>query len=96
MSGAHVLIAVQDDGVGMRKKEKSNGNKNTKEKYRGESTGNRERMRDKEPDVSAGAKRVHGLDIVNAQLVLQYGLQARLRIFSREGQGTLVAFRLPF
>lgn len=37
----------------------------------------------------------HGLQIVNQQLVLQYGSRARLRLLSQEGSGTLVAFALP-
>lgn len=37
----------------------------------------------------------HGLQILNRQLVLRCGDNARLRFFSRKEQGTLVAFALP-
>jgi signal transduction histidine kinase len=38
---------------------------------------------------------VHGLQILNQHLILMYGRRARLRLFSREGTGTLVAFVIP-
>jgi LytS/YehU family sensor histidine kinase len=38
---------------------------------------------------------LHGLQIVNQHLILLYGRGARLRLFSQEGVGTLVAFMLP-
>ena len=37
----------------------------------------------------------HGLQILNQQLVLRYGMIARLRLFSRENVGTLVVFAVP-
>ena len=45
------------------------------------------------PPSDAPAK--HGLQILNQQLILRFGTTARLRLFSRENQGTLVIFRLP-
>ncbi len=42
--------------------------------------------------TSAG---LHGLQILNEQLRLIYGPKARLRIFSHEGNGTLVVFKIP-
>jgi LytS/YehU family sensor histidine kinase len=38
---------------------------------------------------------IHGLQILNQHLILLYGRRARLRLFSREGAGTLAAFILP-
>lgn len=38
---------------------------------------------------------LHGLQILDQHLVLLYGRKARLRLFSREGAGTLAVFLLP-
>jgi hypothetical protein len=45
------------------------------------------------PSSETGAK--HGLQILNQQLVLRYGVTARLRLFSRETQGTFAVFGVP-
>jgi hypothetical protein len=45
--------------------------------------------------IASAASAIHGLQILNQHLILMYGRRARLRIFSREGAGTLVAFILP-
>ncbi len=37
----------------------------------------------------------HGLQITTQQLVLLYGKRARVRLFSREGVGTIAAFLMP-
>ena len=37
----------------------------------------------------------HGLQLSNQQLVLRYGIFARLRFFSRPGEGTLAIFAVP-
>lgn len=39
--------------------------------------------------------RMHGLRILHEQLILLYGRRARLRLFSHENAGTLIAFVLP-
>ena len=38
---------------------------------------------------------MHGLQILNQHLILLYGRQARLRLFSREEAGTLALFAIP-
>ena len=70
-SARRVLIAVQDDGVGLT---------------------NRRQI----PSALPDSERTHGLQIVNAQLTTLYGSRARLRLFTREERGTLVAFAVPF
>lgn len=37
---------------------------------------------------------VHGLQVLDEQLVLEYGEASRIRFFSRPGKGTVVAYRL--
>ncbi len=37
----------------------------------------------------------HGLQILNQHLILLYGRQSRVRLFSREGEGTIAAFMVP-
>lgn len=73
----HVLIAVRDNGVGMKI---------------GKNLGKKCTVQGKENIIQ---DRAHGLEIANAQLRLQYGRRARLRLFSREDQGTLAAFTIP-
>lgn len=43
-------------------------------------------------DTSAG--RI-GLDNVNKRLILNYGVESRLRILSHEGLGTAISFSIP-
>jgi LytS/YehU family sensor histidine kinase len=40
-------------------------------------------------------QRIHGLQILNQQLVLLYGPESRLRLFGRDDYGTLAAFVVP-
>ena len=79
----HVLIAVLDDGVGMSASERAGLTRNLAPA--GEAAPNKE----------GDAPRLHGLEIINAQLTLLYGARSRLRLSSREDQGTRVAFVLP-
>jgi LytS/YehU family sensor histidine kinase len=37
----------------------------------------------------------HGMGIIDKQLQLLFGPRARLRVFSRKGKGTLIAFQVP-
>ena len=85
-----VLIAVRDDGVGM-KTEQGEG----REETRREELSRRDASGLNEPQNWEANKRLHGLQLANAQLVLLYGKRARLRLFSREDQGTLAAFAVP-
>jgi len=43
------------------------------------------------PDPSAS----HGMSILNQQLVLTFGPESRLRVLSRVGMGTIIAFSIP-
>jgi signal transduction histidine kinase len=69
----YILIAVQDDGVGIPRKQRTKLLSSTTEM----------------------TERTHGIGLANEQLELLYGTTARLRLFSRENCGTLVAFRIP-
>jgi LytS/YehU family sensor histidine kinase len=49
----------------------------------------------KKDALSAAPPNMHGLPILNQQLLLLYGRRARLRLFSRSDAGTLAAFAVP-
>ena len=102
----HVLIAVLDDGVGMPASERAKLTRDLASAW--EAAPHKDvddlpgRVSDTLVPVTPStvhrlpdAKRLHGLQIINAQLTLLYGARARLRLFSREDQGTRVAFVLP-
>ena len=90
-----VLIAVRDDGVGMKTKQGEGSDKTLHEELsRLDASGLNEPVLN-EPQNRDANKRLHGLQLANAQLVLLYGSRARLRLFSREEQGTLAAFAVP-
>ena len=99
----HVLIAVQDDGVGMtrRLETKTKRQQTASAQYRPEPAQAPHRnspageAENAQSGQAGGENRAHGLEIVNAQLTLLYGARARLRVFSREDQGTLAAFAVP-
>jgi LytS/YehU family sensor histidine kinase len=40
-------------------------------------------------------ERPHGIQLVNKQLELRHGYRSRIRIWSNQNEGTLVAFQVP-
>ena len=102
------LIAVQDDGVGM-SAEKCAGLRNALTPALDAAAQNAVDLPSNRLSTAPSpalvtssamqrmpeAPRLHGLQIINAQLTLLYGRRARLRLFSREDEGTLAAFVLP-
>lgn len=84
----YIIVAVADDGVGMTSAERERALP-----VCGEQTV------PKGPTTlaasSAPPPRAHGLSLSSAQLCLIYGRGARLRLFSRPDQGTMVVFRIP-
>lgn len=47
------------------------------------------------PQRQANCRRIHGLQILNEQLILRYGAASRLRFFHPKEGGTLAVFALP-
>ncbi len=84
--GKRILIAVQDDGVGMEEEklnqirtELSSGNDNI-------------RMADEE---QSGTRKSIGLNNVNSRMKLHFGERSGIRMYSKLGKGTLVLIVLP-
>jgi len=85
--GKRIFIAVQDDGVGM---EEEKLNQIRKELRSG--TDKNTRFADED---QSGIRKSIGLKNVDSRMKLHYGERSGLRIYSKQGKGTLVLIVLP-
>jgi two-component system sensor histidine kinase YesM len=84
-----ILIAVQDNGVGLDEEKLSNIRK-------GLHSGNEINLKYAEyEDEQSGKRKGIGLKNVDSRLKLHFGERYGIRIFSKQGKGTLVLFVLP-
>jgi two-component system sensor histidine kinase YesM len=82
-----ILIAIQDNGVGLDEEKLLNIRKGLR-------FGNESHLKSLEEELSGKRKGI-GLKNVDSRLKLQFGDRYGIRIFSKIGKGTLVLFVLP-